>query len=686
MAQSNYEIPEYGSAGSVLHPWLMEAVAEGDVWLKAQRPSIEWDAITKVLGPAGEADRVVGQSNTGYNKARRIYRELLASLSNFRHVGEIVPTEDDAQQLFDRAHLLTNLDRNWERVSFASGKIRDGLANAIGFGTGYIYLDWDPAAYGPGRGDIRMRSVAPWNVTFVQLPNDHDIQKAYMVLIREELPINLAKRMYAWNPTFAKDLVPDRDAPSGLQKGLERVQQFLSPFLRTSGSIRKANESFPVVDVWTVYTMDGRINEAPGPRTMGVKGTNWSYVVPALGDPLQTGTRNPRTGEMFTMPAGPDDCLMFPLRRLTVFSRTGIAYDGSSSWWHGQVPLARFRFNDLPWEALGASLIGDARSIQIGIEALIQIIEDSAAARMNPPKIYDDTRVDKAWADNFNTRKAGVVGAADLSQGSPVEFPVPPQFYDVPLWIGGEGGFIKQQEARMDYLSCVTDLVAIAKARQIPGADTLEKLLEMAGPIVQDMVNALVEPMTQLGNWRIAYLLQFYTKARMIKVADPEAVEVMQNVKYVPEALIPYIDRESQDAYTLRARSYLNDFRYDVTESGINEIHRLSRQLLYIQLTKANVLPISWWTMAKIARVPNYGPPPKGTNTEMERVLAQKNMEAEMQIELAQKIQAATGGMTPQGGGAPPVGGGEQGRPPSFSGPPKLVQKDGGTRSTIATS
>jgi hypothetical protein len=538
---------------------------------------------------------------------------------------------------------------------------------------------------------MRLRALDPSDVTFVQMPRSHDIQQAYMVLIKETLPLNLAKRMYAWNPTFAAALVADGDETSWIQKGLETVQRAISPFLRTAGmagSGGKEQDGSPTVDIYHAYTLDGSVNQNPEPMVMGAMGTNWTYTVPALGDPIPQGVINPRTGQEWTLDAGPDDCLLFPLRRLTIFSRTGTAYDGSSPWWHGASPVARIRFNDLPWEALGASQVGDAKTIQDGIVALMRIIEDSAAARMRPPLLFDDNRVDKAWADAFNSGpRAGATAAADLSQGSPLVFPYDPGAFDVPSWIGGEGGFIRQQEARMDYITSAQDFTAIAKARQIPGGDTLEKLREMAGPIVQDMVGALIQPLTQLGEWWKAYCFQFYTRSRMYRIADPDGVELAQAVKYVPEKLMPYTPTDTAEQRSAKSRSYLEDFKYEVTESGVSEINRMSRLLTYIQLSKSAALPISWWTMAKAAKVPGYGPPPSGTNNEMERVVAQRRMEMELRIEEAQMVQQATGGMAPSEEAAP-VGGGEPGpgRPPSFAAAPRIVSKDGGTRSTISTS
>ena len=678
---SQYEIPAFGTPGDKLLGFCLECVQEGDIWLGSQKPTQEWAGILPVLGAAyGGAASPAGQSSTGYNRVRREFREVVATLANFRHAGEFATTEKDSKEFFDRAHLLTNLDEHWWRVTFAHEQIRAALMQAVGKGTSYLYQDWDKSKWGPGRGDIRLRACDPSMVTFIQLPNTHEIQQAYVVLIRNTLPLQLAKRMYASNPTFANALRPDGNAFGSdlIQRGLNYVQKWISPALRTSGTRagEKNDLSYPTVDIWDAYTIDGSVNPHAEPLKMGVDGTNWSYTVPALGDPVPQGIINPATGQQWTLPATPDDCLMFPLRRLTIFSRTGVAYDGSSPWWHGATPVTRLRFNDLPWEALGASQVGDAKSMQDGVIALIRNVEDSAAARLDPPAEYNDAVVDKAWAEAFNPRKAGVRAGSDFSQGEVIRYPFPPGHYDVPQWIVGEGGFIRQQEDRMDYVTCARDLVAVAKARQIPSADTMEKMLEMAGPIVQDMVQGLIRPLTELGEWRKALYFQFYTRQRMIRIADPNATELMQDVKYIPDNLVPYVTGEAADARTARVRSYLSDFRYEVSQSGVSELNRMSTKLLYLQLSKSG-FPISPWTLAAICQIPNFGPPPEGTNTEMERYVAWVRMRAELQMDIQSELAGAEGVAAT---------GGETGRPPGWTGPPKMVTKDGGSRTTVTTS
>ena len=384
--------------------------------------------------------------------------------------------------------------------------------------------------------------------------------------------------------------------------------------------------------------------------------------------------------------------------------------------------MARVWFNDWPWEALGGSLISDIRTMEGGIVALMRGMEDSAAARLDPPAIYDDSIVSRTWAESVNPRMAGVRAAAPLSQGSPITYPIQPQQYDVPPWIPA---FMREQEERMDYITGVRDVVAMAKTKQIPGADTLEKLLEMAGPIQQDLVNALEEPLLQLGEWRKAYYFQFYTAARVVKIVGPDEFQPEQWT-YEPDKLQEYFE-ESQQGQELKRRfgeeqatrilqtgsfqfspsmlsgpnpgtpqemnrklkKLISDFRYEVSQSGLNEIHRMTTKLFYLQLMKEG-FPISWWTFAKIARIPNFGPPPFGTNTEMERWVAQQHMKIELQGQLQQEMAQSQG--APPGGapgevpGVPNLDQKAKGRPQTYRNAPRMVQKDHGTRSTITTA
>lgn len=673
---NSYEMPAFGSGNDVLLPWLLQQLSEGEAWLAAQRPATEWDKVLDGIGPDHSNAAVKGLSNVGYDKVTKNAQDIVASLSNFRHDGEFKPCWD--QELYERAHLLTKLDRHWYRNNNAYEHHRSNLQYAVALGTGYLYEVYDKDVR-----DIVLKPIAPSNVYLIQLPADHDIQQAYMVIIKEEVPINLARRRY---PFFASRFVADRDAPGWLMKGLRKLQRLMggSPALRVAGNAdRKQAGSFPTVDIFHAYTLDNAINLTGFPKKMGTYGTNWSYTVPAMGAAIPTGKKVAGSDVDETRAASEDDCRLFPYRRYTLFTRTFTMYDGSSPWWHGQVPLARTRFNDWAWEALGRSIMAGPKSMEDGIVALMRYIEDACAARLDPPYIYDDQKASEGFAKNFDPRMAGSRAGANLDQGELIKFPVDVATYDVPSVIPE---WIKEQEQRIDSRMGTPDLVAVAKAKQVPGEGTLEKLIEMAGPLVQDMMKQLDTPLWQLGMWRMAYYFQFYSRARIIQIAGPSEDDTdamifgpddprrLTDEVFDPDKLIGRIDGELPGARAERARRFISEFKYVITESGYHEMFRMVNRLSLLQLRKAG-LPIDWWTIGKAFKLSNMGPEPAGTHNMMERFVAEQHMTRELQVELQSELAAAA----PNG----------PGRPATNAKAPQLKQKkdqDGVPRTTVTTS
>ncbi len=562
---ANYVMPAYGSSPAQIHGWLAEARQEGEAWLKTQRPATEWQRVLDALGPADPSQFLDDQSNTGYNKTKRIARELVASLSNFKYEGEFKVQYD--QTLYPQAQHLTKRDRVWFQQAHVLQTFRQILQYAVCLGTGYGLQVWDKHFWSPGQGDVRLTALAPDCVTFVQLPADADMQRAYAVIIKEELPINLARRIYSQqNAAFAARLSPDRDSPGWIEKGLRKVQQLMggSPIFKYTGRDTKGNNSFPTVDIFHCYIMDDGVNTGPVPRLMGEDGTNWSYTVPVLGSDLPSGVRD-ATGTMLTRKATENDCRLFPTRRYCIFSSSVDfpCYDGPSPWWHGKVPLGRFRFGDWAWEALGSSLLGDILTMQNGIESIMRDVEDSSHARMDPPAIYDDSKVSKSWAEAVNPRRAGVRAAADMNFGEVFKILGEQWQYEVPMWIPD---WIKSQENRMDYIAAAPDLVAMAKAKQVPGEGTMEKLIEMAGPLVQDMIRGVEEPQYELGEMRKALYLQFDTRSRWMQLAGPDADS--EDYQWTPDLFVPAATTLlPADERRATQKLYLHQFKYHTSQS-----------------------------------------------------------------------------------------------------------------------
>jgi hypothetical protein len=415
------------------------------------------------------------------------------------------------------------------------------------------------------------------------------------------------------------------------------------------------------------------------------------------------------------------------------------------------VPAVPLYFDDWAWEFLGYSMTRDLDSIEQSSNALRRGMDDSANARLRPALMHDDRTISNSLMESLDVRQGGQSVGVDMTTSErPIRPILEPGYYDVPAFIPA---LVQSNDEMMKYLSGVNDFTAVAKARQLPSSDTVEKIMEMAGPIVTDVSRNMEASLGRLGEMIKCMFFEFYTAPRRLQILGKEGLDTHDNDFYEPSTMIPsHMDDEDTtvpSAYSniQRAQKYMNSFYFKITPNSLHQINQMARKLLYIQLQKAGI-PIDPWTMAAINDIPNFGPPPDGTTTVLERWVAfekikgdltahiqaktmaiqfqeqmkeqlqQMAIQAQMQAGQAAAQQAAAPGTQaaqqdlasgggPGGPGQPPPGqpvpgaapgpGGPPGpgpalgkatpgRPPSFSGTPVIQSKDGGTRSTIAST
>ena len=710
---SEFICPDDMSLEDTRLSWLKEGVRSGETMVRNSPSYADFQQSKDII--AGIHQNKIPQqlSRLNVNLQKRLVRDIVATLSNLRPLWGYA---NDNRELDDQAEILNKLLLAWYQTTFADRVIKEGLQYAAVMGTGYIGPDWKKDFWTRGRGDIQLKSYSPENVLPIQLPADRDLQKAYAVTLREEVPINLARAMF---PTMAHKIVADRQAPSGLRKGIGKMASFLSPVLNRFAADQKSRRSidqvFPTVDIFQTYILDLSVNEGPEPRVMGEPGTYWCYTVPVLGSEITDHT----TGKKRI--AGVEDAMLYPFRRLVTWCNSAILRDGPSYWWHGMVPVVPLHFDRWAWEFLGYSMTRDLNSIEQSNNTLRRAIDDSANARLRPAMMYDDRTLSKAMVETVDPRQPGTAVPVDFTlTDRPMRPLLEPAYYDVPNWIPA---FIAQGEEMMKYLSGVNDYSAIAKAQQIPSSDTIEKIMEMAGPMVQDMSRGMESSLGKLGEMIKGMFFEFYDAPRRLQILGPDGITEEDTDYYEPGTLfpdhMPWEDKSIPSTYgpVERARHYMDSFYFKITPNSLHQITQFSRKLLYIQLQKAGV-PIDPWTMAEICDIPNFGRAPQGVTTVFEKWVAFERIKgelqasiqgdamqiaasAQLQIQMQQMaLQMATqgpGGAPPPGGGGPSDAGGglpqespspalgqnAPGRPPQFGGNPQLQSKDGGTRSTI---
>lgn len=644
-----FTMPPAEATESAKLRFLRETTTSGETFLRNQPASQDFDKGKNII--AGLNDTKIPQqlSRVNVNLTKRLIRDVVSTMSNLRPLWGY---KTDNPDLDKTANILNKLLVSWYQTTYADRAIKKALQYAAVLGTGWLGPDWKKDHWTRGRGDIVLKAYSPEDVVPYQVPADGDIQRAYIVTFHEEVPINLARAMF---PTLADKIQPDRVSPSGLRRGLGKMASFLSPVLNRFGAQSRAKKSvekvFPVVDMYQSYIMDLSINLGPEPRVMGEPGAYWSYVVPGLGMPVADpshpgGWTNPVTHDIVPAgfrPASVEDAMLYPFRRLVTWCNSCELRDGPSYWWHGMIPAVKITMDSWAWEFLGYSMTRDLSSLDESSNTIRRAIDDATNARLRPPLMYDDkSSISQAQMESLDIRVPGQAIPVDFTNSeNPIRPIVPVGFFDVP-----QSAFevVKGNDEMQKYLSGVNDVSAITKAAQIPASDTVEKIFEQAGPMVTDISRNLESSLGPLGEMIKCMIFEFYHAKRRMEILGldgltPEDTEYFDPASLIPERL-PEENPERPSIYNAveRARRYMNNFYFQITPNSLHQITQMSRKLLYIQLQKAGV-PMDPWTMAEVMDIPNFGRPPQGANTVMDRWVAFERMKGELTAHVQAKAQ-----------------------------------------------
>jgi hypothetical protein len=704
---------DFATADSLL-AWARDIVSDGRSYLRLQPayPFIQ-DGVDLVNGEA--VTTPIGLlSRMRTDQTVRNAKELIAAQTNIR----IIPAFKSNMEEFKRQESILNKSfLAWQGMTFADRRLRKAWQYACIAGTGYIGTRYDPHFWYRGRGDIVWDAYGPLDVLPVGMGRQHDIQKAYAVALRVETPVHEAWRLF---PLYVDEIKPARDARAGHGVVISQAVKFATAVLRRFGQgVRFEREAAPwaMVDVFYIYVDDDSVNDTGEVVKMrgpdGIYGTSWSYDVPYVGQEVPIGDGKFRK-------ATREDCLLYPNRRLVIAVGTdllGVVVNPdptcqASPNWHAKVPVAQLRADDWAWNFLGFPITRYGQSLEKASIEMWRGMIDAMNARLSPPRGFDRNSQAAALAQTINTRIPNQVVGLDLSlvplaqQMGPL---LPFQWYEYPAH------YLQAQQmlqAMIKDQMGVADASAMARARQLPSGDSVEKIMEQLGPLIKDQSRNMEESIRSLGEqWKSSFF-QFYTAARRMQMLGPEGL-ADEDFDYRPGTLIPYANDEDWkstgapdlksvemrrkfgapeewEAYFARgeivpqferARWHKDNFNFTVTPYSLHEFNSVSRKLFYIQL-QSRGFPIDPWTLAELFDIRNFGEVPmipdpntgelRRAQTIIERWLAWMQMQA--------RIQQSIGGG--QGGGG---GKGKPGRPPTAQQPPTMENK-GGVRPIVRES
>ncbi|KKK53271.1 hypothetical protein LCGC14_3096460, partial [marine sediment metagenome] len=225
---------------------------------------------------------------------------------------------------------------------------------ALAGGSGYAHI-----IYNHELEDLDIIPEDPRDVIPIRPASLHTIQDSFGVIVRRERTVNWVKQKFGKR---ADRVVADRDASISTQADLIQSPGVSAPrssFMQNVASTlkKKPDLKIPSVDVFYMYIDDRSRNKGGVQRYVGDWGrtegrsyvamNNWAYIV-------QPGER------------------MFPRKRLIIFTRTAVLYDGPSIYWHGLFPIAKFTLDPAPGSWLGKITMRDLIPLQIELNKLLR--------------------------------------------------------------------------------------------------------------------------------------------------------------------------------------------------------------------------------------------------------------------------------------------------------------------------
>ena len=646
--------------------WAKEAIQQSKAYLKLQAayPFIQ-DGMDLINGDFAKSANT-SLSNVRTDLVTRNLRELNAAQSNLRIVPAI---KSDVPAYRDQGAVLNKSNMFWQGRTFADRVIRKSWQYATGLGTGYTSIGYDPDYFGFRKGEICLHAHGPNDVLPLGLPKDHNLQKAYAVILRVPTPYHQVIRMF---PDYADMIHPTREALKQHGTVVAQSVKFASAVLKRFGP-GATQQHEPVtwaeVDLYYIFIDDRTVNFTGKPVLMGNPGTSWEYLVPFVGQMIDIG--RDAQGSKHYKQAEPDDCLFYPYRRVIVSTGDHILTPDPvtqvNKGWHGKVPIVQFRADDWPWTFLGFPLSKAGMLLEKANIDILRAIVDAMNVRLSPPTGYDRSTMSRGLAETMNLRIPNQRVGLDYTLGGEQIRPLlPVEYYNVPT---NAMELIQSNEARITHQMGVADAAALARARQLPAGDSVERLMEALGPIIKDESRNMEFSVTQLGDMWISLCFQWWSAQKRFQIFGENGL-VTDDVDWNPGSMVPQAEQERLGSYFEAAKRHAANFHYSVEPYSLHEMNSIMRKMGFLQLQRSG-FPISWWTQGRIWDVHNIGPKPKNMDesdpnygkeydTELELWVAQKEIEARF-------VQALGGGH------------GRAGRPPSGQEPPSLAIKSDGS-------
>ena len=627
--------------------WLLQSAARGRAFLASQ-PAFPFIDIAARILQGMEAEGSGGITQTDgkptsrrarirINQIKRIVREVIATMQNMNPECKFT-NNSEIEGFFDE--LVDTLNQRWEiwwkGNTFPAGQIKQALQHAA-TSLGYINPIWQDEIFGSNEADIQLKIYGPGDVLPDQITDDWDLQKAYAVHCYERIP-TLRLRQLWWQQ--ADRILPNTPAltdnsvrgtgtsPQGIRAWIGQAQSAVFSMLsgysglesdKQAGSGAKALagkmnvNSFQYTDLYITYIMDGTCNLYDKPL-FAKQFTDTDiehlptevrdYVVPPLGVEVKLEPNSPEPPRKYSY----NDCMLYPSRRMIIWTQNSILYDGPSFWHHGQVPLIKVELDPWVWSYMPSSIVEENREAQAGLTSILRGWIDAINLRLKPPMKVKRGAFSPGQLASKDFRNPGELVEYDAKYGDDVLSPISSyQSYEVSRESLEAAQFIRDF---MNHNIGAEDFSSLAKLNQVPDADGIEKLMQAMGPLMSDYAASLEKALTQLGYQCLWLWMQFDTTARRVRVQGPKKM-LDSEVDWQPGNLVPARIPGASDfdnsSFFRRLRYIARRVSFSITPQSIFNLTDWKRKMAVLQLFREPNMKIPSSYVAKVFGIEGYG-------------------------------------------------------------------------------
>ena len=567
--------------------WLIEAAREGEMINDSD------DGLSKI---DDMMSYVMGEQDTAsakrprhpeirrviLNRTKKAIRDHVSALTDLKPLFAW-KTGNDA---FKRAgNILNQYTSIWWINTFADLELADAIRYSLVGGSGDLVAEFDPTFHG---GDTHLMARDPRDTLAIRPTRERSIQSWEGVTLRESHSVNKLLAKFPGREDLFQTEAAILSNPKTQFRTTTRVKgttHTLSGLGAKDPNRRsRPQDASPSVTLFRTFLEDRTTNLSNRRRFMGTPGSNWGYNVE---------------------PGG----LLYPYKRLIVWTERGILYDGPNPYWHGLYPVARLKLDPWPWSFHGLGLMNDLKGGQDAINFMVNDILQLFSQTVNRGSVWDK-QMPANEMKRFDPREPNWKVKRPNAYSKGFELAEVP---DLPQWALP---FLQHLIGQFDDMAGVANLRALMQLRQMPAKDTIEKYTESLTSEIRlegRQVEAVLRDLAQILK---SNLFQFQTTQRRFNLLG-DAGRVLEDLDYNPDTIIPSLsagdpgysrELDKKVSRHERARFFTGQFNFYVTPHSMLAMQAQDRKMMYFQLARQGYM--DFWTLMEMMEVPNVGTPP----------------------------------------------------------------------------